>query len=438
MRRWKAWLTAAVCTLAVLLPVWLWAGLSAPMEHPPVTPPPVSTAENTPLLEDAEELVALIEESHPAFALGQVPEGYETAKTAFFEAAARPGATPADFALAAMVYTSALKDSHTRVDPFGGTPQRMLDVAWTAADGRLLLLDERGAPSGAEVTAVGGLPTEALFARLDLCTAAENPAGRARNRELWSRYLSILALFGASISEEGTVALTVLEDGVEWEVAVTSSVPAQVQQPVISTEWMGDVFYVDFNQCMPGVELDKAAGALRQAVADGCAKVILDVRGNGGGNSLTCEELLGAMGMTPPRYGGYIRYSPLARQERGYDVAEGGMWMAPDASAAVGNPAVDLVVLTDAETFSSATMLGVFVQDGGLGTIVGRPSCNAPSSFGDILSFRLSNTGLSGSISHKQWLRPDEGADPTLLHPDVETAVGEDALQRGLTLLAEQ
>jgi len=60
------------------------------------------------------------------------------------------------------------------------------------------------------------------------------------------------------------------------------------------------------------------------------------------------------------------------------------------------------------------------VQDDHLGKIVGEPTGNAPSSYGDILSFTLPNSGLAYTVSFKRWVRPDPARDPAAcLEPDV-------------------
>ena len=43
-----------------------------------------------------------------------------------------------------------------------------------------------------------------------------------------------------------------------------------------------------------------------------------------------------------------------------------------------------------------------------------------------------------GTISHKQWQRPDTQADPSTLVPDIETAPGEDALETALAFLKDK
>ena len=78
-------------------------------------------------------------------------------------------------------------------------------------------------------------------------------------------------------------------------------------------------------------------------------------------------------------------------------------------------------------------MLSVWVSDGNLGTIVGRPSSNKPSSYGDIIYFQLGNSKLKGSVSHKKWIRPDITKDKeSILNPDIYVDYGEDSLEKVL------
>ena len=393
-----------------------------------------------PMAEDAAQLTAALELSHPAFALGTVPEGYEAAKEALLAKAKEPGCTLADFTWAAMACAAALEDAHTSVDPFGGIPQPSLDISWAAQGDGLYLLDEGGALTGAEVTAVGGISTGDLFAVIDTCTTAENQAGRDRNHARWAASPAMLQKAGAAFGAGGTLALTVLEDGRTATRMVGLTQPASGEgEPVITSRNTGAVYYVDFNQCVDNEDFQRERAALEEAVRQGTRQVILDIRGNGGGNSDTCVQLLNALGMTPPDYGAYVRYSPLAQQTypQVYSQSGGGERFAPDPGTARANPDIDLVVLTDEDTFSSATMLAVYVRDGGLGTLVGRPSANRPSHYGDLLWLSLDNAGLGVRISHKQWLRPDQTDASDTLTPDIETALGEDALERALEFLRQ-
>jgi hypothetical protein len=64
-------------------------------------------------------------------------------------------------------------------------------------------------------------------------------------------------------------------------------------------------------------------------------------------------------------------------------------------------------------------MMALWVRDGGFGNVIGSPSSQAPTAFGNILNFRLPYTGFSGFISYVQFLRPDANADPAILQPDI-------------------
>ena len=251
---------------------------------------------------------------------------------------------------------------------------------------------------------------------------------------------ALLQKAGAAFDADRALTLTLSEDGktASRTVGLVQPEPAG-DMPAIAARKIGGVYYVDFNQCVDDGDFQRERAALAEAVRGGTRQVILDIRGNGGGDSYTCVQLLDALGMAPPDYGAYVRYSPLAQQTypQFYAQSEGGERFAPDLSAARANPKVELAVLTDEDTFSSATMLAVYVRDGGLGTIIGRPSANRPSHYGDLLGLVLDNTGLGVRISHKQWLRPDQTDPSDTLTPDIETVFGEDALARALEVLGQ-
>jgi hypothetical protein len=44
--------------------------------------------------------------------------------------------------------------------------------------------------------------------------------------------------------------------------------------------------------------------------------------------------------------------------------------------------------------------------DNGLGSIIGEPMGQKPTSYGDILYFSLPHSGIEGSVSHKVFKRP--------------------------------
>jgi hypothetical protein len=81
-------------------------------------------------------------------------------------------------------------------------------------------------------------------------------------------------------------------------------------------------------------------------------------------------------------------------------------------------------------------MMATFVKDGSLGTVIGTPSKNAPSSYGDILYYELPFSGIDVSISFKRFLRPDTETDQRILMPDIVTEHNEDILETAINYLS--
>ncbi|MGM9779664.1 MAG: hypothetical protein ACI3ZD_15245 [Prevotella sp.] len=60
-------------------------------------------------------------------------------------------------------------------------------------------------------------------------------------------------------------------------------------------------------------------------------------------------------------------------------------------------------------------------RDNNIGVIVGDESTYSPSHYGEVLPFRLPNTGVLGSVSCKYFARPDaQHVDDKTLVPDVK------------------
>lgn len=77
-------------------------------------------------------------------------------------------------------------------------------------------------------------------------------------------------------------------------------------------------------------------------------------------------------------------------------------------------------ILQGDRTYSSAGMFVTAAQDNRIGTVVGRSSTYRPSHFGDLLRWRLPNTGTCGFLSHKIFHRPDLSKDTeAALEPDI-------------------
>ena len=140
--------------------------------------------------------------------------------------------------------------------------------------------------------------------------------------------------------------------------------------------------------------------------------VIVDLRGNGGGNSYVANEFLshlnidGYMGLSGDvRYGNFLihnepYYYTVEKKENAYDGK--------------------VFILTDVFTFSSAMDFAMFFKDNNLGTVVGEASGNMPEAYGDMLRFTVPNSKLEFSVSYKKWHRIDQSKCDEPIKPDYE------------------
>ena len=393
--------------------------------------------------DDAKQLVSLLESTHPAFSLGDIPKGYSAAKEQFLTAADKE-MTVDDFRWLSREYLASMGDGHTAIwqnfenDSF-------LNIFWVVNGDHLDLTDQQGNCLQQEVIAIGGVGVQTIFQTVNRYFSAENSAGLYWNGTLYSGFTPILSRSGVDCSK-GSVVLTIKSgtQTVKKRVGFIDQNPnsRNGRSGVVSTSVIGDIFYIDFNECKTGLEIDKAAIRLSEAIAKGFTKVIVDVSDNSGGDSSTEQQLLAMMAMRPPSYGVYTRFSHLYSEAKKGLVQEkeGAAYVEskPNLSTAVRNKKISLVVLTNEGTFSSATQLAVWVQDGKLGTVIGTPSANSPNCYGDYASFQLNNTGISGQASCKRWLRPDETANPKALIPDIPTPYNVDSLKVAIRYLDDK
>ncbi len=200
--------------------------------------------------------------------------------------------------------------------------------------------------------------------------------------------------------------------------------------------------------------------------------LVIDVRDNTGGNSRLCDILLSYL-MPRSRmqtYTSSIRLSSLwqsnypqlaqeysaAFMKNGSELLLGTEYDSVELSSIVDNGESDTAVYSQSEsyflmngdssaiftgkvyilqgsrTFSSAGMFVVTAADNGIGQIIGVNSIYRPSHYGDLLTWKLPNTGTCGYLSHKCFYRPDSPRnDEISLTPDVTIAVSVEDILNG-------
>lgn len=129
--------------------------------------------------------------------------------------------------------------------------------------------------------------------------------------------------------------------------------------------------------------------------------IAVDLRNNGGGSSQVANEFIRYLDVeTVKDFTSYYRLksfhgkSPFEtiHNKREKDLLYDG----------------NVYVLTSPETFSSAMNFSVLLQDNGLAKVIGEPSGNKPSSYGEIATFLLPNAKLYFTVSIAYSERPDK------------------------------
>ena len=379
---------------------------------------------------DRQQLIDYVESVHPFFVDGSDQTAYQAAKEAYLSETNTPMTIDA-FMGASARYLTVLGDGHTKLSWQYGDE---VAIYHSYRNGKMHFADETGV-TDLTITAVDDVPMEQILAAIDSLFPAENEMAVAKNYNYYFTSENLLKTAGVNV-EKAAFTVT-LSDGStrecrRFEPAETADSSSESWGN--KARWDGAVFVVEFVECVDDDNLKAIARELKQAVANGCTKVIIDARGNGGGSSRACERLLNAMGMKAPSYGMLVRYSQEAKEQVGYLRSSGTCLMKPNP-AARQNEQVNLAVLCDRFTYSSATMLCVYVRDGRLGTLIGEASANMPNHYGDITFVALENSHLYASVSHKRFLRPSGETESRMVVPDIETS-SKDAYQAALDYLA--
>lgn len=382
-------------------------------------------------LEDALNLITVLEDTHPAFPLGDISDKYEIGKQEFIDSITKD-ITKDEFTYLVRKYLTLLQDGHTGVQRNYNI--QFLDLDYYAVGEEMFLLNEEGY----RVTQIGGVPIDKVYSTVQTYFTAENETAIDLNNNMWALNYEILQLAGCNIISN-SVDLIMDQNGETSERKIKfinkNIYESYNYSNEIESKVINDIFYIDMNICNDNDILENQITKLKEAIDNGVTKVIIDVRDNPGGNSSACEKLLNAMNMRVPSYGVYIRGSELANDKYKRYPAEGFEQHDPDKNTAKRNESIDLVILMNEKTFSSATMMATFVKDGNLGTVIGRPSSNAPSSYGDILYYKMPNSNIDVSISFKRFLRPDSEADQRTLIPDIVTDYNTNILDMAIDYL---
>lgn len=434
--------------------IWKWSRKER-LNIPPL-PKPVSKLQG--YAKDAYRLVKVVEKGHPIFLVdGLLPQNYEPVRNNFL-AAAQKDMTRKDFIFAVNKYITTLKDGHMRswlLESEGGMNKPILlgdflNVSWVCIDEKLYLTDEHGNPSTKQVVRIGGVDISKVYSVVEEHHYSENHVDRMKCIAYFTRYVALIELAGCEITDS-KMTLTIDDKGKLSTVNVSTDAPMpsfynqEQHDYIIRHEIKEDVFIIDLRSCKPGKHINATASQVEDALKAGIRKFIIDLRGNVGGIAGVGHKLLKAMGIKVPKFGVVERISgstallyfllyPLLRPWPGLFIGPlYGLFVFPfrllltkgfktePCVKKVKNPNnVFVSALTDENTYSSAMMLATWVQDGNFGNVIGSPSSNSPSCFGDMTFYYLKTSKIMGGLSRKYFKRPEVTADPTTLKPDIE------------------
>lgn len=202
------------------------------------------------------------------------------------------------------------------------------------------------------------------------------------------------------------------------------------------------VAVMNFDACMDvkGMQAfaDSMFTTLRQ---QGIKNLIIDVRYNGGGNSNVGDVLLKYISPKPfAQYGKtLVKVTPktIALTANRYDKPD--THIIPEDPASRHQPLPEaqrfggnVYLLISHTTFSSAASFAWAFKEAGCGTVIGEETGGMSVHYGDVIGFKLPNSGLSVNVSHKRFWLP--GADENNIHgvmPDI-TSPQENALETAL------
>jgi len=282
---------------------------------------------------------------------------------------------------------------------------------------------------GDRIVTLAGHGPEAVLQRLADHVPAENEHWLREQAPELLTDLGLLRLLG--LAEQAPIRVSVARDDRVRDVMVPAGPLPRPRKAEAWVRWSIDadrslgVFTLD--TCVVDRTYRDTLDEFFTAVHDRSVKrVAVDLRANSGGNSTVVDEFLRYLDVADyASFGGDVRWSEAALRQR---KAPGEPRFEPArrvrrANARRTDPPPfqgELLVLTGPATFSSGNWFAVVVHDNRLGTIVGEPTGNAPSSYGDVLSFSLPHSGLAYTLSFKRWVRPDPALDPaSCLEPDV-------------------
>ena len=304
---------------------------------------------------------------------------------------------------------------------------------------------------GKEVLEINGIGADQIVEAVLAMESGESRAFRAISVRDWNTRVSVLYP-----AEEYTVLLrqgegmeTLQLDGITYD-RISAIVPERKRKPFYDYRIMEDrnTAVLEFNSFNDG---EKFAVFLDSMFTDinnrGIDNLIIDIRNNGGGNSILGDELFQYISPVPfTQFGKMtLRVSEPIRGKAMKEGASAEEWELmkrdtilvfdsddSDLHALRENPLrftapdKNIYLLTSVASFSSATDFAWAFRYFKMGTIVGAETGGYIVCFGDTIPFYLRNSHIPGNVSWKEFYgygATDAERHP--VYPNIEVRAGE-------------
>ena len=349
---------------------------------------------------------------------------------------------------------ASLRDGHTSLRPplrdFGkrwGGEVFPIDVAF--GNGTLTVANDwsgAGVPVGATLTKINGRRVEDIVNQLMPLQHAELLAARQLNI---AKYFRMYLRVACDFEPPYEVSYRADGDSRERTRSVSSCSLDEINTRRAKGPSSPDYAYkylpehrlgvIDYNLCRPDDAFKEFLRSTFERIRkDKIASLVIDVRRNGGGSARANVALFDYI--ADKRYrmfaGGDIKFSALVKDKLGRKSFENrfGPWETPNGtvlSQRDGAPHFEpgpnelrfrgpIYVLSGVGTQSSGMNFVAAVKDYQLGIIVGEETGDPATAFGDLESFRLSNSGLEMYVSTKYFVRPNGRLDLHGIRPNFE------------------
>ncbi len=309
---------------------------------------------------------------------------------------------------------------------------------------------------GALILSINGVDSSEILERILRTISGLTPENRAKRAAMFFRQY-LFFLYGTA----SEFKLVVEKDGVsETHVvpAVTSAYIGKVMteetSPSSSSPYEYDInkekgyALLSFRQCVDHSVFSSLIEKMFREIKEAEIKnLIIDLRGNGGGQSSLTDDLCSYLTDKPfshftrvdLKVSSQVRkyYSAICKHLAKFPLSllparfiHGGPWKKPvgEIVSTFGEPICPkgnelrftgkVLALTDSFTASAASDLAVVLKDNCMGKTVGRNTGGFASSYGDSYLFSMPNTFLQCRVSHKFFVRPNGDETPGPVVPD--------------------